>query len=146
MRVIIQRVSRASVEVEQRIVGEISQGILLLLGVEKNDTEEDAEKLIKKIINLRIFTDSSGKMNLSLLDISGELLVISQFTLYGDCRKGRRPSFSKAAGAELGKELYNYFLYKARSAVEVVEAGVFGADMQVSLVNDGPVTFVIDSN
>ncbi len=145
MRAVIQRVSRAKVSVENKIVGEIGQGILILLGVAVEDLETDARYLLEKTLNLRIFEDAAGKMNLSLLDIKGELLVVSQFTLYGDVRKGRRPSFIKAAAPEKAKRLYEFFVSEARKQIERVETGRFQAMMKVELVNDGPVTILLDS-
>ncbi len=146
MRVILQRVSSAQVEVEGAIVGRIDGGLLVLLGVAKPDTATDAEALVAKILNLRIFPDDAGKMNRSLLDCGGALLVVSQFTLYGDCSRGRRPGFDAAAPAEKARELYEYFVEVARRSGVHVETGVFQAHMNVSLVNDGPVTFVIESS
>lgn len=144
MKALIQRVSQASVSVDEAIVGEINQGILLLLGVEKNDTAETVERTLQKIINYRIFSDEQGKMNHSLKDIEGQLLVVSQFTLVAQTNKGSRPGFSKGASPEHGKHIYNTFINQAKLAISSVECGVFGADMQVSLVNDGPVTFSFD--
>ncbi len=145
MRAVIQRVSTAKVEVNAAPVGEIGHGLMVLLGVAKTDARADAEFLAEKILNLRIFSDQAGKMNLSLLDTGGALLIVSQFTLYGDCRKGRRPGFDMAAPAEQARALYEYFVEVARRSVPMVETGVFQADMAVSLTNDGPVTFVLDS-
>ncbi|WP_105253278.1 D-aminoacyl-tRNA deacylase [Pseudoalteromonas sp. T1lg75] len=141
MQGLIQRVSNAKVEVEGSIVGEIDQGILLLLGVEKADGEEQADKLLHKVSNYRIFTDEQGKMNLSLKDIGGQLLVVSQFTLAADTKKGMRPSFSSAATPDQATHLYEYFVAKAQAQGIRVATGQFAADMQVSLTNDGPVTF-----
>jgi D-tyrosyl-tRNA(Tyr) deacylase len=146
MRAILQRVTRASVEVDGAIVGEIGGGLLVLLGVARPDTAADADFLAAKIVNLRIFADDAGKMNRSLLDCSGELLVVSQFTLYGDCSRGRRPGFDAAAPAEQACALYEYFVAAARRSGVKVETGVFQAHMAVSLVNDGPVTFLIESS
>jgi D-tyrosyl-tRNA(Tyr) deacylase len=146
MRAILQRVTRASVEVDGAIVGEIGGGLLVLLGVARPDTAADADFLAAKIVNLRIFADDAGKMNRSLLDCSGELLVVSQFTLYGDCSRGRRPGFDAAAPAEQARALYEYFVAAARRSGVKVETGVFHAHMAVSLVNDGPVTFLIESS
>lgn len=145
MRAVVQRVKRAEVRVGAETVGRIGRGSLVLLGIAGNDSREDADYLAKKIIELRIFEDAQGKMNLSLADIGGELLVVSQFTLYGDCRKGRRPSYSEAAPQEMALELYQYFLAQARRLCPRVEAGVFQAMMEVELVNDGPVTLLLDS-
>ncbi len=141
MQGLIQRVKQAKVEVAGEVVGEISQGILLLLGVEKQDTEQSAQKLLHKVCNYRIFTDEQGKMNLSLNDIKGELLVVSQFTLAADTKKGMRPSFSSAGTPDQANTLYEYFIAEAKKAGLTVATGQFGADMQVSLCNDGPVTF-----
>jgi D-tyrosyl-tRNA(Tyr) deacylase len=141
MQGLIQRVTQAKVEVSGEVVGEISQGILLLLGVEKQDTEQSAQKLLHKVSNYRIFTDEQGKMNLSLNDIKGELLVVSQFTLAADTKKGMRPSFSSAGTPAQANELYEYFIAQAKEAGLRVATGQFAADMQVSLCNDGPVTF-----
>ena len=141
MQGLIQRVTKAKVEVDGEVVGEISKGILLLLGVEKHDTEQSAEKLLHKVSNYRIFTDQQGKMNLSLQDIQGELLVVSQFTLAADTKKGMRPSFSSAATPAQANALYEYFVEKAKAVDLRVATGQFAADMQVSLCNDGPVTF-----
>ena len=146
MRIVLQRVSRAKVSVDGKIVGEIGKGILVLLGVSTEDSEKDAQYLVDKIINLRIFEDADDKMNLSLLDVKGELLVVSQFTLYGDVRKGRRPSFINAAPPETANKLYEFFVTESRKQIEKVETGQFQAMMDVELVNDGPVTILIDSN
>jgi len=145
MRAVIQRVSRAKVTVENKTVGEIGAGILILLGVGCEDTETDALYILDKTLNLRIFEDADGKMNLSLLDTKGALLVVSQFTLYGDARRGRRPSFSNAAAPEKAKSLYEFFVSKARKQIEAVETGQFQAMMDVELINDGPVTIMLDS-
>ncbi len=143
---LIQRVSSASVAIENRPQGNIDQGILLLLGVEKNDDQDNADQLLKKILNYRIFNDELGKMNLSLNDIGGGLLVVSQFTLAADTKKGMRPSFSSAAPPEPAEALYDYFLKQAQIECQGrVASGEFGADMQVSLCNDGPVTFLLSS-
>ncbi|TMO46336.1 D-aminoacyl-tRNA deacylase [Pseudoalteromonas ruthenica] len=141
MQGLIQRVSRAEVTVEGHVVGKIDQGIVLLLGVEKADSEQQVDKLLHKVSHYRIFTDEQGKMNLSLKDIGGELLVVSQFTLAADTRKGMRPSFSSAATPQQARQLYDLFVDKAKAAGITVATGQFAADMQVSLVNDGPVTF-----
>ncbi len=146
MRAILQRVTRASVEVDGSIVGQVSGGLLVLLGVAKPDTAADADFLAAKIVNLRIFADDAGKMNRSLLDCAGELLVVSQFTLYGDCSRGRRPGFDDAAPAEQARALYEHFVEAARRSGVKVETGVFQAHMAVSLVNDGPVTFLVESS
>ena len=146
MRAAIQRVSRAKVSVGGVVVGEIGRGILVLLGVSVKDTETEADYVLGKTLNLRIFEDADGKMNNSLLDIGGELLVVSQFTLYGDTRKGRRPSFVEAAAPTDANRLYEYFVGEARKQIEKVETGKFQAMMDVELVNDGPVTILIDSD
>ncbi len=145
MRAILQRVTKASVEVDGKMVGEIGPGLLALLGVAKPDTSADADSLANKIVNLRVFADEAGKMNRSLLDSGGALLVVSQFTLYGDCRKGRRPSFDDAAPPDQARALYEHFVATARSLGVRVETGVFQAHMSVALVNDGPVTFLVES-
>lgn len=145
MRAVIQRVSRASVKVEGEITGSIGRGILLLLGVGKDDSEQDALYLVEKTLNLRIFEDENDKMNLSLTDIAGELLVVSQFTLYGDTRRGRRPSFIDAAPPETANRLYEFFVVECRRILPRVETGKFQAMMDVELVNDGPVTILIDT-
>ena len=145
MRAIIQRVSRAKVTVGGETIGEIGKGILVLLGVAENDSEKEAVYLLEKTLNLRIFEDADDKMNLSLLDTKGELLVVSQFTLYGDARKGRRPSFVRAAAPEEAKRLYEFFVGEARKQIGKVETGRFQAMMRVELVNDGPVTILLDS-
>ncbi|CAN5604882.1 D-aminoacyl-tRNA deacylase [soil metagenome] len=145
MRAVIQRVSRAQVSVDGEIVGEIGRGILVLLGVSVEDTKNEASYLLEKTLNLRIFEDAEGKMNLSLLDIKGELLVVSQFTLYGDARKGRRPSFIDAAAPEKANALYEFFVLEAGKQIEKVETGRFQAMMNVELAGDGPVTILLDS-
>ncbi len=145
MKAVIQRVNRGSVSVSGEVIGSIRQGLVVLLGVARDDTREDADYLSEKIINLRIFEDPEKKMNLSIRDVGGSLLVVSQFTLLADCRKGRRPSYVKAARPETANELYTYFVDRIRAAAIPVATGQFGADMAVSLVNDGPVTIVIDS-
>ena len=146
MRVVIQRVSRAQVRVEGKTAGEIGKGLLVLLGVGQGDTAKEADILLDKLINLRIFEDPQGKMNLSLLDVGGELMVISQFTLYADCRKGRRPSFTNAAPPEEAKKLYEYFVAGATNRGLRVATGIFQALMEVELVNLGPVTIPLDSS
>lgn len=146
MKVILQRVDTACVKVENKIVGEINRGFMLLLGVCDGDTKEDADVLANKIAGLRIFTDENDKMNLSLADIGGSVLVISNFTLCADCRKGRRPNFIAAAQPQVANDLYEYFCEKIHNlGVENIQKGIFGADMKVSLVNDGPVTIEINS-
>jgi len=138
---LIQRVSSASVSIDQQINGQIDQGVLLLLGIEKTDSQSTVDKLLHRVLNYRLFSDEKNKMNLSLLDINGGLLVISQFTLAADTNKGLRPSFSSAAPPEQAESLYNHFLAQARAQHGKIESGIFAADMQVSLCNDGPVTF-----
>ena len=145
MRAVVQRVSEACVRVEGRVVGQIGRGLAVLLGVGTGDTEPDAESLVEKVLHLRIFPDEAGAMNRSLVDIAGELLVVSQFTLYGDARKGRRPSFIDAAPPDAANRLYRHYVEKARASGLRVEEGVFKAMMEVSLVNDGPVTILLDS-
>lgn len=145
MRAVVQRVSRAKVTVGERVTGEIGRGMLVLLGVSTEDKETDAYYLVDKLVNLRIFEDANGKMNLSLTDIDGEILVVSQFTLYGDTRRGRRPSFIAAAGGKKAIPLYEYFVTRSRESVRKVATGEFGAMMNVKLVNDGPVTIILDS-
>ena len=145
MRAVVQRVSRSKVTVGGELIGEIGRGVLVLLGVTNGDDNKDAEFLIDKIVNLRIFDDSEGKMNLSLVDVGGEMLVVSQFTLYADTRRGRRPSFIEAAGGEYALRWYKYFIVKARESVKIVAHGAFGEMMDVELVNDGPVTIILES-
>jgi len=145
MRAVLQRVTHAKVEVDGTIRGEIGPGVLVLLGVSRTDTGEDAEFLAGKVAQLRIFNDDAGKMNRSLLETGGEMLAVSQFTLYGDCRKGRRPSFDDAAPADQARELYEHFVAAARRLGVRVETGVFQAHMAVTLVNDGPVTLIVES-
>ena len=145
MRAVIQRVSRAQVNVVEEVVGRIGPGLLVLLGVAKSDSQTDAEYLAAKLVSLRIFDDENGKMNLSLVDTGGAVLAVSQFTLYGDVRKGKRPSFDEAAPPELARKLYEHFVSKIREAGITCETGRFQATMQVELVNDGPVTILLDS-
>lgn len=145
MRAVIQRVSRASVTVDQKIVGEIEQGLLVLLGVEKEDGSKDLSYLVNKTLGLRIFEDDAGKMNLSVTDIGGQLLVVSQFTLLGNVQKGKRPSFGDAAEPDIAKELYQQFVQQTRAAGVKTETGIFQANMAVELINDGPVTIMLDS-
>ena len=146
MRIVIQRVREASVKINDKIVGEIQQGLLVLLGIEHVDSELDADYLIKKLIHLRIFGDDEGKMNLSVSDISGSLLIVSQFTLFADTKKGNRPSFIRSAKPEQARPLYDYFLSQLKKSFSgKIENGVFGANMLVELINDGPVTIIIDS-
>jgi len=144
MRIVIQRVSEAKVTVEGRCIGSIGKGFLVLLGVGVDDTKEIADKYLDKLLKLRIFADANKKTNLSLQDVQGEVLVVSQFTLYADCKKGNRPDFISAAGGAKAKELYEYVLDRIRERLGKVEAGEFGADMKVSLVNDGPFTILLD--
>lgn len=145
MKALLQRVQGARVEVGGEVVGAIDQGILVLVGVEPQDTRASADKLLHKLLNYRVFSDADGKMNLSLRDVGGALLLVSQFTLAADTKSGMRPSFSKAAPPALGAALYDYLLDQARIAHSTVAAGQFGADMQVHLVNDGPVTFLLET-
>lgn len=146
MRIVIQRVRKASVKINDEIVGEIQQGLLVLLGIEHVDSELDADYLIQKLIHLRIFGDDEGKMNLSVSDISGGLLIVSQFTLFADTKKGNRPSFIRSARPEQARPLYEYFLSQLKKEFSgKIENGVFGANMQVELINDGPVTIILDS-
>jgi D-aminoacyl-tRNA deacylase len=145
MRIVIQRVKEARVEINGQVSGTIGVGLVVLLGVAKTDSHRDADYLIEKILNLRIFPDDSGKMNRSLLEVKGGLLIVSNFTVYGDCRKGRRPSFDLAADAEKAHDLYQYFVEKARTSPVTVQTGVFRASMSVYLVNDGPVTLECES-
>ncbi|WP_353097024.1 D-aminoacyl-tRNA deacylase [Tissierella praeacuta] len=145
MRAVIQRVSEASVKVDNNVVGEIGKGLLVLLGIGEGDTPKDLDYLVDKALGLRIFQDNNDKMNLSLLDIQGELLVISQFTLYGDVRKGKRPSFTDSAHPDIAEKMYLEFIDKAIDKGIKTEKGIFGADMKVSLINDGPVTILLDS-
>jgi D-tyrosyl-tRNA(Tyr) deacylase len=145
MRAVVQRVKHSKVTVNKEVVGSIDQGLMVLLGVGQEDNQSDIDYLSEKILNLRIFEDENGKMNLSLLDIKGQLLIVSQFTLFGDCRRGRRPGFDKAARPELAKELYERFVEKCRESGIVTETGIFQADMLVDISNDGPVTLLLDS-
>lgn len=146
MRIVLQRVSGASVTVENKVIGEIEKGYVSLVGVSSSDTAELADKMADKISRLRIFPDENGKTNLSISDVNGSILVISQFTLYADCKKGNRPSFVNAAGPRLAEELYEHFIKACAGKFKKVAHGVFGADMKVSLINDGPFTLVLDSN
>jgi D-tyrosyl-tRNA(Tyr) deacylase len=146
MKVVIQRVKQASVEIDNSMYSKIYIGLLIFLGIEKGDSVEQAEYLTNKIVNLRIFNDENKKMNLSLIDIKGEILVVSQFTLVGDCSKGKRPGFDKAAKPEEAIPLYEKFIKLLKDKSINVQTGVFGADMQVSIINDGPVTFVIETS
>lgn len=146
MKIVLQRVRRSSVEVDNKIVGSINQGLLLLVGVTHTDTRKEADFLAEKCINLRIFEDENGKMNLSALDIRGEILAVSQFTLYGDTQRGRRPGFEMAGKPEYASELFDYFVDQLRMSGLKTQTGIFGADMKVELLNDGPVTFVMERN
>ena len=145
MRLVVQRVTEANVKVDNKIVGKINNGFLVLLGIKDNDTKANVDYLVKKLINLRVFADENDKMNLALKDVSGELLIISQFTLYGDCKRGNRPSFIESAKPDIAIPLYEYFVEECKKQIPVVETGVFGADMKVSLLNDGPVTIIMES-
>lgn len=145
MRAVVQRVTYSSVEVNGEIVGEINKGFNVLLGISKEDTEEDMKYIKDKIINLRVFSDENDKMNLSLKDVNGELLIVSQFTLYANCKEGNRPSFVEAAKPDVAIPLYEYFVSECKKIIPVVETGIFGADMKVDLLNDGPVTIIMDS-
>jgi D-tyrosyl-tRNA(Tyr) deacylase len=145
MRFVIQRVAHAEVAVNEETIGKIEKGYLVLIGIAETDTREIADKLIRKMIGLRIFEDENGKTNLSLSDVGGNLLLVSQFTLYANCKKGTRPSFIEAGSPEKANELYEYIITKCKESVPVVEQGSFGADMKVSLLNDGPFTILLDS-
>ena len=145
MKFVIQRVNNASVTIDEKIVGIINKGFLVLIGVSNDDTKEIADKMIKKLIGMRIFEDENGKTNLALADVDGELLLVSQFTLYANCKKGNRPSFINAGAPDMANEMYEYIIEKCREMVKVVETGEFGADMKVKLENDGPFTIVLDS-
>ena len=145
MKFVIQRGSHASVTVHEETIGRINQGYLVLIGVGKEDTREDADRLVKKMIGLRIFSDENGKINKSLKDVNGGLLLVSQFTLYADCRHGNRPGFTEAAGPDMANELYEYIIESCKKEVAVVEQGEFGADMKVELLNDGPFTILLES-
>ena len=144
MKLLIQRVSRASVTIENELYSSIQRGILAFIGIEKNDTSEQIEKLAKKVVNLRIFPDPEGKMNLSLLDIKGEILIVSQFTLCGSCKKGTRPSFDNSANPIIANEYYEKFVEEIKNYGIVTKTGKFAADMKVELLNDGPVTFMLE--
>ena len=145
MRLLIQRVNHASVKVDGEVIGNIGKGFLVLVGIGQNDTREIADKYMKKMLGLRIFEDENGKTNLSLADVNGELLMVSQFTLYANCKKGNRPSFIESGDLKAAEELYEYIIESCKAQVPVVERGRFGADMKVSLINDGPFTIVLDS-
>lgn len=144
MRVVVQRVINASVEVDGQICGSIKKGLLVFIGVGDGDSENDCKRLADKIINLRIFSDENDKINLSLKDVNGELLIVSQFTLYADCKKGNRPNFTQAAKPDIANALYEFFVNYCKNLVPVVETGIFGADMKVKLLNDGPFTIVLE--
>lgn len=144
MKLLVQRVSSAQVDVDSKTVGKINKGFLVLIGVTHTDTKEIADYLVKKLCNLRVFKDENSKMNLSIKDVDGELLIVSQFTLYADCQHGNRPSFVNSAKPDMANELYEYFVEKCRKEVKNVETGIFGADMKVSLLNDGPVTIMLE--
>lgn len=144
MKFVIQRVNRASVEVDGSIVGKIGKGFLVFIGVSNTDTKEIADRYLKKMIGLRIFKDENEKTNLSLSDVNGELLLVSQFTLYANCKKGNRPSFTEAGSPDLANDLYEYLVSEAKKLVSVVETGIFGADMKISLENNGPFTIILD--
>ena len=144
MKLVIQRVKNASVEVDNKIVGKIDKGFLVLIGIKVGDTKEQADYLVKKVCNLRVFTDENGKMNLSLKEVEGKLLIVSQFTLYGNCNEGNRPSFIEAAKPEEAIPLYEYFCDECEKNGIEVQKGIFGADMKVQLLNDGPVTIVME--
>ena len=145
MKFVIQRVLEASVAVDGEVIGQIDKGYLVLIGVGQNDTKEIADKMVKKMVGLRIFEDENGKTNLSLADVGGQTLLISQFTLYANCKKGNRPSFIESGAPDMAEEMYEYIITKCKESVPIVEKGSFGADMKVSLVNDGPFTIVLDS-
>ena len=145
MKFVIQRVKKASVEVEEKEVGKINQGMLVLIGITQEDDKKIADKMIKKLINLRIFQDKENKMNLSIKDVKGKLLLVSQFTLYADCKKGNRPSFTESAKFDVANNLYQYIIEECKKTGINVETGIFGADMKVNLTNDGPVTIILDS-
>ena len=144
MKFIVQRVKNAQVDIEGKTVGKIEQGYMVLIGITHTDTKDVADYLVKKLINLRVFEDENGKMNKSLKDVNGSLLLVSQFTLYAHCSSGNRPSFTDAAKPDFANELYGYIIEECRKQVKIVETGIFGADMQVSLVNDGPVTIILE--
>ena len=146
MRFVIQRVTEASVTIDGEIIGQIGKGFMVLIGVAESDTEEIADKLIRKLIGLRIFEDEQGKTNLSLADVDGGLLLVSQFTLYANCKRGNRPSFIEAGKPDMANEMYEYIIEKCRESVEEVQTGEFGADMKVQLLNDGPFTILLDSD
>ena len=146
MRFVVQRVTHASVTVDGNVIGKIGQGFMVLIGVSDEDTKETADKMVKKLLGLRIFEDENGKTNLDIHTVGGSLLLISQFTLYADCKHGNRPSFIKAGKPDMANEMYEYIIAKCREQVETVETGEFGADMKVELLNDGPFTLLLDSD
>ncbi len=146
MRFVIQRVLNSNVEVDNKVVGKIGKGFMVLIGIKHEDNKEVADLMVKKLLNLRVFNDENDKMNLSLKDVNGELLLVSQFTLYADCKKGNRPSFINSAKPDYANELYEYIIEKCKESGFNVQTGIFGADMKVGLVNDGPVTIVLDSD
>lgn len=145
MKFVIQRVLKANVKVDEKICGKINQGFLVLIGITHNDNEKIAEGMINKLLKLRVFSDENGKMNKSIKDINGELLLVSQFTLYANCKRGNRPDFLNAAKPDFANELYEFIIDKCKNEIQNVQTGIFGADMKVELVNDGPVTIVLDS-
>lgn len=144
MKFVIQKVESAKVEVDKKIVGKIGKGFMVLIGIKQTDTIEQADYLVNKLVNLRIFEDEIGKLNLSLKEVDGELLLVSQFTLYGDCKNGNRPSFIEAAKPSKANELYEYIIKQCKEKIKTVETGIFGANMKVSLVNDGPTTIIME--
>ena len=146
MRFVIQRVTESQVEVEGKVIGKIGKGFMVLIGISDTDTKEIADKMVKKLLGMRIFDDQDGKTNLSLDAVGGELLLISQFTLYANCKRGNRPSFIEAGAPDMANEMYDYIMAKCKESLPVVERGEFGADMKVSLVNDGPFTILLDSD
>jgi len=146
MKFLIQRVTEANVRVDSEIIGQIQKGFLVFIGISQNDTAEIADKMVHKLLNLRIFEDDAGKTNLNLAAVNGSLLLISQFTLYADCRHGNRPSFINAGRPDMAGSLYEYIISKCRETVSIVQQGIFGADMKISLINDGPFTIMLDSD
>ena len=144
MKFVIQRVTKAKVKIEDTTAGKINKGFLVFIGVGEGDTKEEADRLIRKMIQLRIFEDEDGKTNLALKDVKGELLLVSQFTLYANCKKGNRPSFIEAANPDVANEIYEYIISECKKHIEVVEQGVFGGDMKVELINDGPFTIILE--
>lgn len=145
MKFVIQRVTHATVTVENEVLGKIDKGFLVLIGVSNDDTKEVADKMVKKLVGLRIFEDENGKTNLSLADVNGSLLLVSQFTLYANCKKGYRPSFIEAGAPDMANDMYEYIIAECKKTIPVVERGEFGADMKVELLNDGPFTIILDS-